>query len=89
MVGSAILRKLNDVGQRTVVASRNDVDLTSQSDVNHFFNEHNFDQVYLAAAKVGGIQANMAQPVGYLDINNVMGRNVIMGTWSEGVRNSS
>ena len=48
---------------------------------------HKPDLVVHAAGRVGGIQANMAQPVGYLDINNVIGRNVIMGTWSEGVRN--
>jgi GDP-L-fucose synthase len=45
------------------------------------------DLVIHAAGRVGGIQANMAHPVDFLDSNNVIGRNVIMGSWKEGVRN--
>ena len=64
-----------------------ELDLTDPKAVCAYIKMHKPDLVVHAAGRVGGIQANMAQPVGYLDINNVIGRNVIMGTWSEGVRN--
>ena len=64
-----------------------ELDLTDPKAVCTYIKMHKPDLVIHAAGRVGGIQANMAQPVSYLDINNVIGRNVIMGTWNEGVRN--
>ena len=64
-----------------------ELDLTDSKAVCAYIKMHKPDLVIHAAGRVGGIQANMAQPVSYLDINNVIGRNVIMGTWNEGVRN--
>ena len=64
-----------------------ELDLTDPKAVRSYIKKHKPDLVVHAAGRVGGIQANMANQVGFLDSNNVISRNVIMGTWSEGVRN--
>ena len=67
MVGSAIIRKLNKIGIDTVLtAVRDDLDLLDQEQVNQFFQDHKVDQVYLAAAKVGGIHANNTYPAEFI-----------------------
>ena len=59
MVGSAIVRRLNDEKNiKVLTQARDQLDLSSTSQVTEFFNSENIDQVYLAAAKVGGILAN-------------------------------
>ena len=59
MVGSAIIRKLNSIGNCNIItAERKDLDLTNQLSVNLFFRENPIDVVILAAAKVGGILHN-------------------------------
>ena len=60
MVGSAICRQLQKQDVELVTASRQELDLTNQIQVKDFFSTHKFDQVYLAAAKVGGIHAVLA-----------------------------
>ena len=64
-----------------------ELDLTDPKAVRAYIKMHKPDLVIHAAGRVGGIQANMADQVGFLDSNNVISRNVIMGTWSGGVRN--
>lgn len=55
MVGSAILRQLNQVNDIQVITrTRDELDLTNQKAVADFFSDNSIDQVYLAAAKVGG-----------------------------------
>ena len=57
MVGSAIVRALlSNSGNNIITANRSDLDLLCQESVNEFFRQTIVDQVYLAAAKVGGIQ---------------------------------
>lgn len=59
MVGSAIMRKLNQFNDINIITrERKDLDLLDQYSVNQFFLENSIDEVYLAAAKVGGIHAN-------------------------------
>lgn len=59
MVGSAIVRKLaSDEDVALVLYSRENLDLLNQSAVQDFFAQENIDEVYFAAAKVGGIVAN-------------------------------
>jgi GDP-L-fucose synthase len=59
MVGRAIVRQLKAaVDCEIITRNRAELDLLSQSDVRTFFKDAGIDQVYLAAAKVGGIQAN-------------------------------
>ena len=64
-----------------------ELDLTDPKAVCSYIKKHKPDLVVHAAGRVGGIQANIADQVGFLDSNNVISRNVIMCTWSEGVRN--
>ena len=78
MVGSAILRQLktrDDV--ELVVRSRSELDLLNQSAVADFFNSNQIDQVYLAAAKVGGIVANNGYPAEFIYENLMMECNII------------
>lgn len=78
MVGSALVRTLcqND-NHQIIVASRHELDLTNQSTVRHFFAQQHFDQVYLAAAKVGGIHANSEYPADFIYQNLMIQNNVI------------
>lgn len=78
MVGSAIVRQLQtDPGNEIITATRSEVDLTNQTLVHDFFTQHQFDQVYLAAAKVGGIHANNTYPANFIYDNLMIQANVI------------
>jgi GDP-L-fucose synthase len=78
MVGSAIVRRLQAMGHAKVLtASRSEVDLTRQSEVEVFFRSHDIGQVYLAAAKVGGIHANDTYPAQFIYENLMIECNVI------------
>lgn len=78
MVGSAIIRHLEkDKNNRIITAERRDLDLTNQHAVNHFFQSHQIDQVYLAAAKVGGIHANNEYPAEFIYQNLMIEANII------------
>ena len=86
MVGSAILRALKEKGHDNfVLKSHKDLDLTIQSDVRDFFNKEKPDVVFLAAAKVGGISANIADPVSFLMDNIIIQHNVINAAFDNGV----
>lgn len=87
MVGSAIVRRLTGKGVLNIItASRAVVDLTSQAQVSKFFAENNIDQVYLAAAKVGGIHANNSYPADFLYENLMIEANIIHAAHSNGVQ---
>jgi GDP-L-fucose synthase len=78
MVGSALVRLLEKVNcVSLVLADRNDLDLCSQSDVNTFFADQRIDQVYVAAAKVGGIHANNTYPAEFVYDNLMIQANII------------
>lgn len=78
MVGRAILRQLEILGGCEIITrSRAELDLLSQSDVQAFFEHEHIDQVYLAAAKVGGIQANDRFPAEFLYENLMIEANII------------
>jgi len=80
MVGSAIVRQL---AKRTdvelVLRSRKELDLLSQQAVQEFFATENIDEVYLAAAKVGGIVANNTYPAEFIHQNLMIQCNIIHG----------
>ncbi|MDM5122048.1 GDP-L-fucose synthase [Aeromonas rivipollensis] len=87
MVGSAICRQLalrDDV--ELIVRSRKELDLTHQEAVEHFFANEAIDEVYLAAAKVGGIHANNSYPAEFIYENLVMECNIIHGAHQAGVQ---
>jgi GDP-L-fucose synthase len=78
MVGSAICRLLERRRDVTVVtATRGDLDLSRQTAVEAFFAEHAIDQVYLAAARVGGIHANNSYPAEFLSENLLIQTHII------------
>ncbi|XOJ85143.1 GDP-L-fucose synthase [Methylophilaceae bacterium Uisw_099_01] len=87
MVGSAIIRKLQEIGfDNIVVRTHDELDLTNQDVVNSFFREELPDQVYLAAAKVGGIHANSTYPAEFIYQNLMIEANVIHAAWRHGVQ---
>jgi GDP-L-fucose synthase len=87
MVGSAILRRLQARGYRNVLtAGRDEVDLTRQGEVEAFFQRHRIDQVYLAAAKVGGIHANNTYPAEFIYENLIIEANIIHAAHQSGVQ---
>jgi GDP-L-fucose synthase len=78
MVGSALVRLLStNPDNEIITASRTELDLLNQAAVNAFFANGQFDQVYLAAAKVGGIHANNTYPADFIYENLVIQTNVI------------
>ncbi len=78
MVGSAIVRRLSGLGYTNVLTlGREDLDLIDQSAVRAYFQSHEIDQVYLAAAKVGGIHANNVYPADFIYDNLMIQANVI------------
>ncbi|MFK0335196.1 GDP-L-fucose synthase family protein [Rhizobium sp. NPDC090275] len=87
MVGSAIVRVLQQMGQANIVTrTHHDLDLTIQADVRRFFDTEKPDQVYLAAAKVGGIYANNTYPAEFIYENLMMEANVIDAAFRSGVK---
>ncbi|MBN1958130.1 MAG: GDP-L-fucose synthase [Desulfuromonadales bacterium] len=78
MVGSALVRKLEkDVNVHILTVEREDLDLLNQKQVKDFFRQHRIDQVYLAAAKVGGIHANNHFPAEFIYQNLQIQNNII------------
>ncbi len=86
MVGSAILRQLEAAGDVDVVTrTRSELDLLSQAAVATFFKNEKVDQVYLAAAKVGGIHANNEYPAEFMYENLMIEANIIHQAYVSGV----
>ena len=78
LVGSAILRNLEKAGYNNfVLRTSKELNLTSQTDVNQFFETEKPDYVFLAAAKVGGILANDTYPADFIRDNLLIQTNVI------------
>ena len=87
MVGSAIVRQLEQQGQSNIVTrTHSELDLTDQAAVRDFFAVERPDQVYLAAAKVGGIHANNTYPAEFIYDNLMVQGNVIHEAWKVGVK---
>lgn len=87
MVGSAIVRKLKQEGYNNLIClSSSELDLTNQVAVQAFFAEEKPDYVFLAAAKVGGIQANNIYRADFLYLNLMIECNVIHAAYQHGVK---
>jgi GDP-L-fucose synthase len=87
MVGSAIVRKLQGTpGVQVITASRSELNLMDQAAVQAFFARQRIDQVYLAAAKVGGIHANNTYPAVFIYDNLMIQANVIQAAHMAGVQ---
>jgi GDP-L-fucose synthase len=86
MVGSAIVRNLQAKGFTNIITrTRTELDLTDQQAVDAFFESEKPQQVYLAAAKVGGIHANNIYRAQFLYENLMMEANIIHAAWKHGV----
>ena len=87
MVGSAILRTLQQQGHTNIITrTRTELDLLSQSAVQAFFEAEKPAQVYIAAAKVGGIHANNTYPAEFIYQNLMVQANVIEAAFQNGVQ---
>ena len=87
MVGSAIVRRLVSLGHtRIITRTRAALDLLDQAAVCAFFQETPIDQVYLAAARVGGILANNTYPAEFIYQNLVIEANIIHAAFTAGVK---
>ena len=87
MVGSAIVRRLQALGYRNILtAGRDVVDLVDQQAVQRFFEERAIDQVYLAAARVGGIHANNTYPAEFIYQNLMIEANLVHAAHAHGVQ---
>ena len=87
MVGSAIIRVLEKQGETNIVTRIHaELDLTNQADVQQFFAQEKPTQVYLAAAKVGGIYANNTYPADFIYQNLMVQANVIDAAFRNGVQ---
>ncbi|MEQ8693692.1 MAG: GDP-L-fucose synthase, partial [Pseudomonadales bacterium] len=87
MVGAALCRQMQarpDV--ELVTASRAELDLTRQAEVEAFFASHTIDQVYLAAARVGGIHANNTYPADFIGDNLLIQTNIIRAAHEHNVQ---
>jgi GDP-L-fucose synthase len=87
MVGAAIVRALTRRGYSDLITRTHaELDLTDQTQVRAFFQIEKIDQVYLAAAKVGGIHANDTYPAEFIYQNLMIEANVIHQSWCAGVQ---
>ena len=87
MVGTAIVRHLASLGFCNIVTRTHDeLDLTRQADVEDFFRDEQVEQVYLAAAKVGGIYANNTYPAEFIYENLMMECNIVHAAHLAGVQ---
>jgi GDP-L-fucose synthase len=86
MVGAAIVRALKKRGCTDIVTRTHaELDLTDQAQVRAFFASERIDEVYLAAARVGGIHANNTYPADFIYQNLMIEANVIHEAWRSGV----
>lgn len=88
MVGSALMRKLRAESEVEIITrTRQELDLTDQAAVRSFFATEQIDQVYLAAAKVGGIHANNTYPADFIYENLMIEANIINAAHVSDVQN--
>jgi len=87
MVGGALMRALRDVGcENLITASRAELDLTRQAETERFLQEHQPEAVIIAAARVGGIEANRSFPAGFSYDNLMIAANLVHAAHQAGVK---
>ena len=86
MVGSAIVRRLAGEGCEVLTATRQDLDLCRQADVEAWLSGSRPDAIFLAAAKVGGIMANSTKPAEFIYSNLAIQTNIIHAAWKARVQ---
>ena len=87
LVGSAIYRLLNhSTNHELITINHKELDLTNQKSVKEFFSKNHITQVYIAAAKVGGIYANENYPADFIYQNLLIQSNIIHSAFKSGVK---
>jgi len=86
MVGSALVRLLKRKKVKIIIKEKRELNLLDQKKVQSFFKNNKIDQVYLAAAKVGGIHANNTYPAEFIYQNLTIQNNVIHSAFLSGVK---
>jgi GDP-L-fucose synthase len=86
MVGSALIRQLKNKDVKIITKDRSELNLLNQQDVQDFFKNYKIDQIYLAAAKVGGIHANNSYPANFIYENLMIQNNIIHNAFLYGVK---
>jgi GDP-L-fucose synthase len=87
LVGSAIIRKLEKEGYNNIITRKsNELDLTNQIQVDNFFSKENIEYVFLAAAKVGGINANNIFRADFIYKNLMIECNIIHSCYKYGIK---
>ena len=86
MVGSSLVRLLKEENCEIIVEDRKKLDLLNQSQVSEFFRNNKINEVYLAAAKVGGINANNSFPADFIYQNIMIQFNVINEAFKNGIK---
>jgi GDP-L-fucose synthase len=86
MVGSALVRILQKQDVDLIIKEKKELNLLNQNDVQNFFKNENIDQVYLSAAKVGGINANNIYPAEFIYENLTIQTNIIHSAFLNDVK---
>ena len=86
MVGSALVRILKKKNVKIITKNKTEINLLNQDKVQNFFKNEKIDQVYLAAANVGGIYANNAYPAEFIYQNLMIQNNIIHSAFLSGVK---
>jgi GDP-L-fucose synthase len=86
MVGSSLVRLLKDQDVEVITKDKSELNLLNQQNVKDFFKNEKIDQVYLSAAKVGGIEANNTYPAEFIYQNLMIQNNVIHNAFLNGVK---
>ena len=87
MVGSGLVRLLKkNINVELITIDKKDLNLIKQADVENFFKKQKIDQVYLAAARVGGIHANNTYPAEFIYQNLMIQNNIIHSSFVSGVK---
>ncbi|MCL4137550.1 UNVERIFIED_CONTAM: hypothetical protein GTU68_063734 [Idotea baltica] len=87
MVGQAVVRRLSQSGYQSLITqNREQLDLTDALQVRHFFQQQPISAMVIAAAKVGGIEANRSAPVDFLQQNLLLQTNLIAAAHEHGIQ---
>ena len=87
LVGSAIVRQLQkNQDNELILRDRSELNLINQEEVEYFFRNEKVDQVYLAAGKVGGINANNSMPANFIYENLMIEANIIHSSFINNIK---
>ncbi len=86
LVGNSLINQLKMQNEKIITKTKNELNLLNQKEVVTFFKKEKIDQVYLAAARVGGIYANNTFPAEFIYENLMIQTNVIHGAFEGGVK---